>query len=146
MNIAERLERLSMPEPNSGCRIWTGYADRLGYGHITCDKESRLAHIVAWEQAKGPVQKGLELDHRCKVRCCIELRHLEPVTHSVNVLRGKSPAQLAEWNRTNRTKTFCDKCGSPYEVMATDRGRPVRRCRRCTLALARANYARRKAQ
>jgi hypothetical protein len=121
--IAERLERLSIPEPNSGCRIWLG-SIWDGYGCFTVGRKSKRAHIASWEEEKGPVPEGMELDHKCRVRCCIEVSHLEPVIHEVNVQRGLA----AEFRNF-----ICEKCGSPYEVLQNARGRnPIRGCRSCT--------------
>ena len=120
--VAERLERLSVYEPNTGCRIWLGYTED-GYGRVGVGRKSRRAHIASWEEEKGPVPEGFELDHKCRVRCCIEVSHLEPVPHKVNVQRGVR----------HRLKLTCDECGSPYEVLQNARGRnPMRGCRRCT--------------
>jgi hypothetical protein len=119
--IAERLERLSIPEPNSGCRIWLG-SIWDGYGCFTVGRKSKRAHIASWEEEKGPIPEGMELDHKCRVRCCIEVGHLEPVPHKVNVNRGIR----------HLPKLFCDICNSPYEVLQNARGRnPIRGCRQC---------------
>jgi hypothetical protein len=63
-----------------------------GYGAIRVDGKTAMAHIVSWTEQVGPIPDGLELDHLCRVRTCIEILHLEPVTHRVNDLRGESPA------------------------------------------------------
>jgi hypothetical protein len=119
--VAARLERLSIYEPNSGCRIWLG-SIWDGYGHFSIGRKSKRAHIASWEEEKGPVPEGMELDHKCRVRCCIEVGHMEPVPHKTNVNRGVR----------HLPKLTCDSCGSPYEVVQKARGRnPIRGCRRC---------------
>lgn len=102
-SVAERLERLSVPEPNSGCVLWLGYIDPQGYGRFTVSKErtGKLAHVVAYELAVGPVPAGMELDHLCRNTACIAPWHLEPVTHRENLLRGIGPAAV------NAAKTAC---------------------------------------
>ena len=77
--------------PN-GCWLWTR-STRAGYGRWTRrdEHENRVAHLVIWEALNGPVPDGLELDHLCRVRCCVNPGHLELVTHSENVLRGDLP-------------------------------------------------------
>ena len=121
--IAERLERLSVPEPNSGCVIFLGSLTD-GYGRIGKSRKrgTRGAHIVAYELAKGPVPEGLQLDHKCRVRCCINPDHLEPVTQLLNIRRGANMGQR---------KFVCDACGSPYEILQTS-PRVQRGCRACS--------------
>jgi len=42
----------------------------------------------------GPVPDGLELDHLCRNRYCVNPHHLEAVSHRTNVLRGFIPPKL----------------------------------------------------
>jgi hypothetical protein len=54
------------------------------------------AHRIAWELEHGPVPEGLTLDHRCRVRHCVNPSHLEPVSHQVNCQR-RSPARIEQF-------------------------------------------------
>jgi DNA-binding CsgD family transcriptional regulator len=72
----------------TACLVWDGYTNPQGYGVTGDGTKRRLAHLVLWEQENGPVPDGLELDHLCRVRCCVRLDHLEPVTHAVNMRRS----------------------------------------------------------
>ena len=95
-----RLEQDCMWEPNTGCLIWLGSVNKKGYGYW----QRRLAHQIAYELVHGPIPADLEIDHKCRVRCCVNVEHLEAVAHKVNIMRGttgqKSGAQ-------NRAKTHC---------------------------------------
>lgn len=75
----------------SGCWVWQHRIDRTGYGRTRKGSggTNRLAHRVAYENLVGPIPSGLELDHLCRVRACINPKHLEPVTRQENVLRGQ---------------------------------------------------------
>jgi hypothetical protein len=84
-------ERVS-PEPNTGCWLWTGAEFRGGYGRLG----PRLAHRMAYEALVGPVPEGLDLDHLCRVRCCVNPDHLEPVTRRENILRGAGGRMIKE--------------------------------------------------
>lgn len=66
------------------CLIWQGAVMKNGYGR----EGSGLAHVQAWERVHGSVPSGRELDHLCRVRCCVRPDHLEPVTRLVNIERG----------------------------------------------------------
>lgn len=124
-DIHERLERWSMPEPNSGCVLWTR-ATRDGYGRIgigTIAEGSRrtvLVHRLAFELARGPIPKGLQLDHLCRVRACINPAHLEMVTQQTNILRGNGISAR------NAKKETCPR-GHVYD-MVVSRGRWCRTC------------------
>lgn len=90
--LAERFATKYLPEPNTGCWLWIG-KDWSGYGVIwgggsRKKGKFRAAHRVSYELHIGPIPDGLELDHLCRVTCCVNPAHLEPVTHLVNLKRG----------------------------------------------------------
>src|SRR6516165_4741888 len=97
--IQEKLDLYSIPEPNTGCLLWLGALEANGYGCIWTDSKKRKAHVVSYELQNGPVPIGKELDHKCRVRCCIEPEHLEPVTRRENVMRGLLPSVTAARGR-----------------------------------------------
>lgn len=69
--------------------MWTGSGYGNGYGKIKVNGRTRPVHIVAWEDAVGPVPDGRELDHLCRRRRCIAIVHLEPVTPEENRRRQR---------------------------------------------------------
>lgn len=86
-----------------GCWIWKGGKFPNGYGgfYVVRDgkRKTAMAHRWAYERLVGPIPDGLDLDHLCRVRDCVNPAHLEPVTRSVNLLRGD--------RRTGPRKTHC---------------------------------------
>jgi hypothetical protein len=68
--------------------LWTGGLSH-GYGIFTSGGRNLPAHRVAWELLVGPIPDGQEIDHVCRVIACVWPPHLEPVTHAVNIKRGK---------------------------------------------------------
>ncbi len=88
--LLERFAEKYIPEPNTGCWLWTGAVSSRGYGQIHSGPgrdSGRLlyAHRVSYEMEYGPIGAGLELDHLCRVPCCINPRHLRAVTHKENM-------------------------------------------------------------
>jgi HNH endonuclease len=121
--------------PN-GCREWRGSRRASnGYGRYWHDGRMVTAHRYAYERQHGAIPAGLEIDHTCRNRACVNPAHMEVVTHRENVLRGDGMAA----RRARRT--HCPK-GHPYDMVERD-GR--RRCRRCYLERKRAADRRRRA-
>lgn len=75
------------PEPNSGCWIWTAGRSDAGYGRFSRAGIGRglLVHKVLYERNHGPVPPGMEIDHKCRVRACVNPAHLRAVTHKKNM-------------------------------------------------------------
>jgi hypothetical protein len=104
---AEKVADKFIPVTESGCWLWTGNTNNRGYGQLHPPGESNrtvLAHRVMYELERGPIPAGLELDHLCRVTCCVNPAHLEPVTRSVNHVRGLSNTVHAA---LQRAKTHC---------------------------------------
>lgn len=73
----------------TGCHIWQGGLSSNGYGIFGLDgRKTNNAHIYADNRARGPIPPGLERDHTCNVRRCVNPDHIERVTHAENIRRG----------------------------------------------------------
>ena len=104
-----------------GCWLWTGFLNRSGYGQYG----RQLAHRIVYEVVVGPIPVGLELDHLCRVKHCVNPEHLDPVIHKVNVLRGVG------LTATNSRKTECPQGHAYDETNTIFLKGGGRRCRRC---------------
>lgn len=69
------------------CWRWTGAHTPKGYGQLQVNGRRHAVHRLAYEHWIGPIPEGLEIDHLCQVRDCINPSHLEAVTHAENVRR-----------------------------------------------------------
>ena len=69
--ILERFEQLYIPEPNSGCWLWTGYSPNGRYGSIKWYGKRVLAHIVSYKLFRGKIIKGHVVDHLCHNTFCV---------------------------------------------------------------------------
>jgi hypothetical protein len=70
------------------CWIWQLTVSEDGYGRVSVGRSNIAAHRFYYEQRFGPIPDGLLLDHLCRVRCCVNPDHLEPVTTLENTRRG----------------------------------------------------------
>lgn len=126
-----------LPEPNSGCWLWIASVDRDGYGRFHVENNATAqAHRTSWIAIHGPVPNET-LDHLCRVRCCVNPAHLQPVTHAENSRRAA------------RLITACPS-GHPYDeantyVQRTADGRAKRFCRACNRSAALKSAERRRA-
>jgi len=70
------------------CWNWIGCLYLNGYGQFWSKGKKILAHRFSYEFLKEKIPKGLEIDHLCRNRKCVNPEHLEAVTHQQNMLRG----------------------------------------------------------
>lgn len=104
-DLARFFDKVEITET---CWLWRGSIDRKGYGSFGGDslyalygKRSWKAHRLSYVWFVGPIPEGLQTDHLCRVRHCVNPDHLEAVTPRENSLRG---ATIAAWNAA---KTHC---------------------------------------
>lgn len=142
--LAERLWRRVRKGGPNDCWLWLGPDNGNGYGTISLGSRAAgrdYVHRVAWELEHGPIPTGLEIDHLCQTRGCVNVAHMELVTHRENNRRSTSPAALAA------RKTHCP-AGHPYDEANTYRppGAPNNRMCRACMAIREAKRPRRKHQ
>lgn len=127
MRTSEQERFKSKIEKTDTCWLWLGALDKGGYGIFMSSKEGIRfpAHRASYEIFKGKIPIGLQLDHLCRNRKCVNPNHLEPVTARENNRRGFSIAAL------NSRKTHC-KNGHELSINNLLKNRlPVRICRIC---------------
>jgi len=95
--LAEKFwSRVSKSE---GCWTFRG-PHQNGYGRFGTTFGSRSQqfeirpHRLSYELTIGPIPQGLDLDHLCRNRGCVNPAHLEPVTRRTNLMRGNSISAL----------------------------------------------------
>lgn len=74
------------------CLEWTGATHRNGYGTLSVSGRMVLVHRFAWERANSPIPEGMEIDHICHNRACVNVEHLRLATREENG-RNRAGAQ-----------------------------------------------------
>lgn len=108
----------------TGCWEWTDRLSRDGYGKFA----SALAHRVSYEHFVCAIVPGLQIDHLCRNRCCVNPAHIEAVTQRENLMRGIGFAAV------NSMKTHCVRghaLGVSSAVYKRADGRCYRTCVIC---------------
>lgn len=127
--VIARLDDNTYKDPNSGCWIWLNSLTPTGYppARYTAFKKYVTAYRLSYFLYRGEIPDGLEVDHICRMRCCINPWHLRLVTHAENTRRGIYPKST----HRNGRKTHCKRGHEFNENNTYIDNRGNRQCRIC---------------
>ncbi|AEJ93146.1 HNH endonuclease [Mycobacterium phage Firehouse51] len=127
------LRRCEVDE--NGCWLWQGPLNPAGYGStIRAWHKGWLPHRLAFTVMVGPIIGDNQIDHLCRVRNCINPKHLEQVTQAENLRR-----QGAAVTHCPRNHEY-----TPENTYKSSDG--LRRCRECGRIRSRERARRKKAE
>lgn len=122
MNFRDRLATYA--DTPDACWLWPGKRKPDGYVRINWAGGLAYAHRLAYELLVGPIADGMQIDHLCRVRHCMNPRHMEPVTHQENIRRSGGITNQ------HAVKTHCPR-GHEYSEENTRWYQGRRYCRAC---------------
>lgn len=120
------MAKVALPEDDpGGCWVWTGAQDGRGYGKVWDGARSARAARLAVQLDGRDTPDGMQVDHLCRNRLCVNPAHLEVVTARENNLRSQS------LSARRARQTHCLR-GHEFTEENTRRDRLGRRvCREC---------------
>ncbi len=105
ISAIDRFNKKYVVNIDTGCWEWQGYVHPGGYGHFS-DTKKFTAHRWSYEYFIGKIEANLKIDHLCRVRHCVNPKHLEAVTQKENIARGNTGLLTGI---IMRSKTHCPK-------------------------------------
>ena len=109
--MMDRFEEKFIPEPMSGCWLWTACRDGHGYGMFRMDGTTLRANRVSYERYVGPIASGQIVRHKCDNPRCINPNHLELGTYKENT---------ADMHKRHRAANKGPKGTAHPKVLLTD--------------------------
>ena len=119
--IKKRFEGKVVPEPNSGCWIWTGaiHSKIFPYGKMRVNGKSLNCHLLSWILYRGEIPKGFQVLHHCDIPSCVNPNHLflgtqkdnmndavQKKRHRHMVFHGEQhPAAKLTWKEVTKIRT-----------------------------------------
>ncbi len=86
-NTAYALMDYVYEDELTNCWVWIGAVAQNGYSKVTVNYRTTSAHRFIYEQLVGIIPEGLQIDHKCRNKLCVNPEHLEAVTCKVNMER-----------------------------------------------------------
>lgn len=75
---------------NTECWVWQWCINKDGYGAVWDGTTMIGAHRHYYELHRGSIPPGMQIDHLCRIRACVNPDHLEVVTKVENNHRGNA--------------------------------------------------------
>lgn len=120
----ERFFKSFIVSESSACWFWLRQQDKDGYGLfkigslLNNTRRQVRAHRWSYEMFRGQIRDGVEPDHLCQNKSCVNPFHIELVTHRVNLRRGRGATKKicnyghlrSESGRLTKSGVVCREC------------------------------------
>jgi hypothetical protein len=83
--VLKRFYNNISPEPMSGCWLWLGPCFKEGYANVFVKGKNALGHRFSYSVHNGPIPDGLQVNHICDNKNCVNPAHLYVGTQKQNV-------------------------------------------------------------
>lgn len=102
----DRFMKFVVPEPNSGCWLWSGsYKGHMRYGRFRWS-EGSSAHRFSYNFFCGAIPEKMSVLHKCDVTCCVNPDHLFIGTSKDNAIdmvkKGRVSKKFGETNGSSK--------------------------------------------
>ena len=132
-----QIERFWSNVRKSGnCLIWTAAKSYNGYGRYRFNGKNWRAHRLVFILNNKKIPAGMYVDHTCRKRDCVNIKHLRLVTPKQNVIENSIavPAINAKKKKCHKGHLFskantrvyksgryCKKCAQEYHKAHWDK-------------------------
>ncbi len=120
LTFLEIVENISLD--SNGCKIWPMGISSTGYGNYSIGNLTYSAHRLIFTTLKNLPYHGLVVRHKCDVRSCCNINHLEIGTQSQNLMDASNRKRLRfaeENNKTFLTKSQVIEIRNSYPEKST---------------------------
>jgi hypothetical protein len=123
-----RLRIRAFTDPDA-CWLWPGRLTPDGYATTRYRGETTRVHRAAYMEMVGPIPDGLDIDHTCHVRHCMNPAHLRPLDRSTNSSIKRPPRFRPRMTHCRKGHPLTEENSFRYRVQSWNRS--DRECRTC---------------
>ena len=109
IELLQWLEAQTVGEPNSGCLLWLGSVDTLGYGRIYYRGKRRKVHRLIYELAHNADINSLFVCHKCDNPGCVNPNHVFIGTAKDNTSDAVSKGRMGLLGSLNRSAKLTER-------------------------------------